>query len=57
MSSDYHSYCWNGDSLQIDEIAPGIHLKASGIERMKTICELAFPDTLLSVIEERVGGL
>ena len=31
-----------------------IHLKASGIERMKTICDLAFPDTLISVIEERV---
>ena len=31
-----------------------IHLKASGIERMKTICELAFPGTLLPVIEERV---
>jgi len=31
-----------------------IHLHSSGIERMKKICELAFPNTLEQVIEERV---
>ena len=31
-----------------------IHLHSNGIERMKKICELAFPNTLEQVIEERV---
>ena len=31
-----------------------IHLNENGIKRMKTICDLAFPNTLNQVIEERV---